>query len=175
MTTGTGTYVDTSDATLTGNLTGLSPYSSAIVYIDWGTTTSYGNTISIGTLSSLGAFSGTATGLSEGATYHFQARAIGNATGGTTVLGSDVTYVHSNTTPCGNCAIGSTTGDIYGQAFTGAYGFIPVLQLPLPLSNNISLKAMWAGNVKVAIYDNSGNLLNANNAWQPMVAGCNSA
>ena len=76
-------------ATLNGDLTGLGTASSVEVIFEYGTTTSYGQETTPQTLTSTGVFSAPISALTQGTTYHFRAKAVGDST----VFGSDKQFI----------------------------------------------------------------------------------
>lgn len=73
--------VTTSRATLNGNLANFGTALSVDVSFEWGTTTAYGRETTVQPMTSTGSFSFSLTGLSDGTTYHFRAKAVGDGTG----------------------------------------------------------------------------------------------
>jgi hypothetical protein len=177
VTTGTGTFVDTTSAVLTGTLTSLGSNASAIVSLEYGTSTSYGSITSATTLTSAGAFSGTASGLTSGQTYHFRARAVGSSTG--TVYGSDVTYTHTG--GCGDDPIGCTAGVAWSTQPANYIYASKYAALSTTTISKINVRCAGSGNIKVAVYTHDavanamgtlipGGKYDTGNGW-PVVAG----
>jgi hypothetical protein len=73
--------VQSTSATLNGDLGSLGTSSSVEVYFEYGPTTSYGNATEPQTMTDVGSFSATITGLSSNTSYHFRAVADGGAAG----------------------------------------------------------------------------------------------
>ncbi len=88
VTTDAASSVGTTSATLNGNLTSLGGSLSAVVSFEWGTTTNYGTPTTGQPLGATGSFHADLTGLSPGTTYHFRAKAEGDAT----VYGGDQSF-----------------------------------------------------------------------------------
>ncbi len=175
VTTGNGTYVDSSTATLGGNLTSKGPYSTVLVSFLYGPSTSYGSETTPQLVSSTGAYSATLSSLTSGQVIYFNSKAVGNATGATPVYGTGTSYTHNNTTPCGSCTLGSTTGEVYGQAMANYLWIFPCVAPSTTTVSHINLKSVASNTVRVAIYDDTGALLNANNSLQTVTAGCNTS
>ena len=120
VTTGSGTYVDSTSATLNGTLVSLSSLdTTATPSIDYGPTTAY--EWGTWTMSSMapGVFTTPAiTGLTAGQVIHFKAKAVGDTTGAT-ASGSDATYTH--TIP-GSLTVVTTslTGGTVGTAYSSS-------------------------------------------------------
>ena len=153
VTTGSGSYLTTTTASLTSSLIGIGTDTSATCYIDYGLTTSYGNSAGGSSLTSTGAYSGTASGLTEGQTYHLRARAVGSPSG-STVYGTDVTYVHSIPT---TDPIGSTVGPSATYGFANRAYFCKYTATSTTNITKINVYFVGAGYAKVAMYsDNSG-------------------
>jgi hypothetical protein len=87
------TAVQTTSATLSGNLISPGSAENVGVYFEYGTTTTYGSVTSTQTLTSAGAFSATLTNLTPNTTYHFRAVADGGPAG--IVYSPDTTLVTS--------------------------------------------------------------------------------
>ncbi len=87
--TNSASYIQSTYATLNGNLYDLGGYNSATVWFQWGTSTNYSNTTYITTQNYSGTFSGQITGLIANQTYHF--RAVAQNTAGTT-YGQDLQF-----------------------------------------------------------------------------------
>jgi len=171
-----GTYATTTTATFAGSLTGLGTDTAATVSFEYGTSTAYGSTTSTSSVSSIGAYSISATGLTSGTTYHMRAKAVGSPSG-STVYGSDVTYVHSPGT-CGSDPVGCTVGAfcttvmpfwVYASRYT-ATGSATIDQ--------INVRSYGTGNMKVAIYSDSfnsvGTLIAGSTGEGAVTAGLNS-
>jgi len=171
-----GTYLTTTTATFTGNLTGLGTDTSATVSFEYGPTTGYGSTTSTSSVSSVGSYAITATGLVAGTTYHMRAKAVGSPSA-STVYGSDVTYTH-NSGICGSDPVGCTVGEfcttvmpfwIYASRYT-ATGSATIDQ--------INVRSNGTGNMKVAIYSDSfnsvGTLIAGSTGEGAVTAGLNS-
>ena len=82
-TTSAASSVTGSTAVLNGNLTDLGTAESAVVSFQWGTVSgSYTNETTTQTLSTIpSTFNASISGLSQGVTYYFRAKAVGDATG----------------------------------------------------------------------------------------------
>jgi len=96
--------IGTSTATLNGNLTSLGTASNVEVSFQWASEsyyTTHGNTyensLADGTKSSIGTFVANLTGLTQGTTYHFRAKAVSNGE----AHGADMTFTTKRTTPPG--------------------------------------------------------------------------
>gem|GEM_PF-2443409 len=83
------TNISSISATLNGYLASLGTPSEVQVSFEWGTTTSYGFETALQTMSWPDSFSFDLSGLSDGTTYHFRAKAAGNGI----TLGSDMAFV----------------------------------------------------------------------------------
>lgn len=73
-----GSGINSTSATLNGNLSGLGTAGSVSVFFQWGLTTGYGNTTTPASRTSGGDFSAELSGLSPNTTYHFRAVAEGD-------------------------------------------------------------------------------------------------
>jgi len=87
--TATASSLSTTSATLNGSLDDLGSALSVAVSFEWGLTTGYGNIVAVTPLSEAGVFSAIVSGLSDGTTYHFRAKAVGD---GPDVYGDDITF-----------------------------------------------------------------------------------
>lgn len=175
VTTGSGAYLSSTTASLGGNLTSKGAYSSVYVSIVYGSTSAYGNETTPQLVYATGAYSATLSGLTSGQVVYFKAKAVGNATGATPVYGTGTSYTHTNTSPCGTCNLGSTTGQAYGYAMAKYLWIYPCVAGSTTTVSHINLKASVTSGVKVAIYDDEGVLINANNSLQTVTAGCNTS
>ncbi len=88
VTTGAATAVDTSSATLNGELLGIGTAESVSAFFEWGPDATYGQQTAPQAMSGAGAFSAGLGSLSPGSTYHFRAVAAGDGTAG----GDDRTF-----------------------------------------------------------------------------------
>ncbi len=179
VTTGSGTYVSPTTATLSGTLVSLGADSSATPFIDYGPTTAYEwGMWTMSTMSSPGAFTTPAIGagsgsppeggLTPGQTVHFRAKAVGSPSS-TTVYGSDTTYVHTPPTPGGKL-IGT---DDVTPTETMSPSYFMLSKFTAVASGTMcqfGLHSDYAGNVKCALYADSagspGALITAMNTGQ---------
>jgi len=83
--------ITTDGGVLRGRLESLGTATSVEVAFEWGLDESYGNETESQTMTDLGQFQTELTGLDDGTTYHFRARAVGN--NGETAYGSDVSFI----------------------------------------------------------------------------------
>jgi len=81
VSTSAASNITNTSAALSGNLTDLGPATTANVSFEYGTASSYGNATPVQTMNGTGTFTADITGLSPGATYHFQAMADGGIHG----------------------------------------------------------------------------------------------
>ena len=93
VTTDAASSVADNSATLNATLDGLGTASSVNVSFEWGTTTAYGNETTQETMTSTGTFDANLSGLNSATTYHFRAKAVGDATG----YGCDRSFVTTGT------------------------------------------------------------------------------
>ena len=87
--TSAATNVQTTTATLNGNLVSLGTEPSGTVAFEWGKTPSYGNTTPGQVRSSTGAYSAALSGLEPDTTYHFRAKLVA---GTSNYYGADLTF-----------------------------------------------------------------------------------
>jgi len=120
--TNTASAVTRTSATLNGNLTGLGTALSVGVSFEWGTSTAYGNETPVVSVSQTGVFSASLSGLSDGTTYHFRAKAVGDGT----TYGTDRTFTTAKVAAGGGGDEGggeptlpSGTTDVRGMVDTG--------------------------------------------------------
>ena len=93
--TNEATNVQTTSATLNGNLDSLGTAGSADVSFEWGITTDYGNETSNQSKADTGSFAVELSGLSANTTYHFRAKAVGEGT----TYGQDEQFTTSTMPP----------------------------------------------------------------------------
>ena len=171
-----GTYATTTTATFAGSLTGLGTDTAATVSFEYGTSTAYGSTTSTSSVSSIGAYSISATGLTSGTTYHMRAKAVGSPSG-STVYGSDVTYVHSPGT-CGSDPVGCTVGTFYTYVTSKWVYASRYTATGSATIDQINVRSYGTGNMKVAIYSDSfnsvGTLIAGSTGEGAVTAGLNS-
>jgi len=110
VTTQAPTNMSLVSATLNGYLANMGTSSSVEVRFEWGTTTDYGFETPPQPMLGPGSFSSALSGLIEGTTYHFRAKAAGDGTS----LGSDMAFTVSAMPPV------VTTNDVTGLTATSA-------------------------------------------------------
>jgi serine protease len=153
VTTNAATAVGNGTATLNGTLTSLGMDTSAVVAFGYGGSVDYSDLVEAdqSPMSAPGDFSVTLTGLTNGQTYHFAA-AAGGLPSSAIVVGEDMTFTPNvppqkligSDTP----ATSSTAGNrlILGRFQAAQTGHI----------TQIRLYSLASGNVKVAVYNDSG-------------------
>jgi uncharacterized repeat protein (TIGR02543 family) len=116
VSTSGATSVTTTSATLNGSLTSLGTAATVSVFFEYGTDTNYGKTTIAQVVSGTGAFSANiTTGLTQGATYHFRAKADGGVIYGM-ATGLDMTF----TTPAAPGQYSLTINTVGSGTTTGA-------------------------------------------------------
>jgi hypothetical protein len=118
--------IDATTATLNASLTGLGTSTSVSVSFDVGPDTTYGNNVMAtpATLTTPGKFTTSLTGLKPGTTYHYRAKAAGDAS----VVGSDfsfTTLVIKDLTISTSSLPAATVGVTYSQNLAATGGIAP--------------------------------------------------
>ena len=165
VTTNSATAGDTI-ATLNGNLASLGTDTSVVVSFQWGETDSYGSEVTAtqSPLASSGAFSYPLTGLTNGTTYHYRAKAVGSPSS-TTVYGSDLTFTPNANGPIGDQIIGADDAEVDVSWPADQFRMFRFLALKNGPVDTMKVKPWMNGWIRMAIYDTNeygepGELLN---------------
>ena len=137
VTTGNAGNITTTAARLNGSLTSLGSSDFANVSFQWGTTPGvYSNETTAQVMNALGAFFINATGFTQGTTYYYRAKAVGDGTGyGTerTLITAGASYGVETATGVGIAFFSSDAGDIQ-NLFAVAERTLPTAGKPVGLS-----------------------------------------
>jgi len=169
--TAAASLINTTGATLNGNLTGLGSALSVAVSFQYGLTTAYGSTVTASgsPLSATGIFSTGISGLNANTLYHFRTVAVGDST----VYGADQSFTTNaaqNSKAVFSCRIAFTSG-LYDASPVWTDVSADLISYSVGRSRQNQLDRFEAGTASMLLKNPNGNYTakNTGGAYYPNV------